>query len=160
MTDVVETNAMPPRGARPVVGIDVDGVIAVANPARTPVHAYRVSAWGRWSREILVPVAASATLARLAQVADLVWISAWGHVAPGVLTPLLDLDEGSEAWPYLPTQFGKAQALADYAHGRRWALIHDDVDNATAPAEGLIVVVDPHVGIAEVDIEDLIRRLP
>lgn len=159
MPGVAERSAATVRRLRPIIGVDVDGVIAVDIPARTPVHAYRVTAWGRWRRDILVPTSAGAALAALSQVADIVWISAWGHVAPGVLTPLLGLDPATQTWPFLPTQFGKAQALADYSGGRRWALINDDMEGEAAPPGGFTVVVDAHVGIAGVDVDDVIRQL-
>ncbi|MGW3995202.1 hypothetical protein ACWEF6_17080 [Amycolatopsis sp. NPDC004772] len=141
---------------RPVLGLDVDGVLALAEPAATPATEHRVSAWGRWSRTIRVPVSASATVRRLAGEFEIVWVSAWGHNAHTALREALDLPD--EPWRFLPVQFGKARAVAAYAGDRPWGLIHDGVDDDSSD-DGLVVCVDPHCGLDQVDPGELAARM-
>ncbi|HTX07388.1 MAG TPA: hypothetical protein VME22_02190 [Solirubrobacteraceae bacterium] len=142
----------------PVVGLDVDGVIALDEPVATPTLDFTVSAWGRWRREIRVPVQAADVVARLAEVCEIVWVSAWGHNAHTALAPILHLPE--RPWLFLPVQFDKPSALARYAGERPWVLIEDSVGGGADGAfGGHVVLVDPTRGIAEIDADDLCARV-
>ncbi|GAB3200125.1 hypothetical protein GCM10027062_18690 [Nocardioides hungaricus] len=139
---------------RPVIGLDVDGVIALAEPPLVAARDHDVSAWARWRRRIRVPVGAASTVRALAERYEVVWVSAWGHTAHSALRPVLDLPE--QPWPFLPVQFAQAAALADWADGRPWLLIHDGVDDAVTPEqERHVLQVDPRRGIGDVSIEDV-----
>lgn len=154
----MESTSPRQRGAvgRPIVGLDVDGVVALEAPAAVATETWRVSAWGWWTRTITVPVGARDVIARLAEGADLVWISAWGHNAPTALREALDL--GDVPGVFLPVQFAKADALRRYAGGRRWALIHDGT-SAESDDDAVLVQVDPRRGLADVDPAAVLRAL-
>jgi hypothetical protein len=138
-----------------VLALDVDGVIAVDEPAATPTVECSVSAWGRWRRQIKVPINAPQILAQLAPHFEIVWASAWGHNAHTALAPVLDLPQ--EPWMFLPVQFGKPTAVASYAATRPWVLIEDDTGGGTeAVSSDHVVLVDPRRGIADIDTEKLI----
>jgi hypothetical protein len=141
--------------ARPVLGLDVDGVIALVPPARVPSHELRVDAWGRWERTIVVPDAARPAIERLARDFEIVWVSAWGHNAHTSLRDALGLPE--QPWRFLPVQFAKAQAVAAYAAGRPWLLVHEGVDEDSARLGEHVVHVDPSCGIGAVDPGELTR---
>jgi len=142
----------------PVVGLDVDGVIALDEPVATPTFDCTVSAWGRWRREIRVPVQAADVVARLATRFEVVWVSGWGHNAHTALASILDLPE--KPWLFLPVQFDKPSALARYAGERPWVLIEDDAGGgADGVFGGHVVLVDPTRGIAEIDPDELIARV-
>ncbi len=145
------------ESGRPVIGLDVDGVLTLETPALTEAHLRWVSAWGRWRRAVVVPDLAACAVQYLSEYAEIVWVSAWGHNAHAALRETLGLPEAP--WSYLPVQFGQASALAAYAGPRPWALIHDGTDQAPARSEGIVVSVDARRGIAEIDPEALIHRL-
>jgi hypothetical protein len=143
--------------AAPVLGIDVDGVIALDEPALTPCVSESVSAWGWWRREICVPVGAADIVARLAEHFEIVWVSAWGHNAHTALTPVLGLPV--KPWTFLPVQFDKAAAVAEYAGDRPWLLIADPVgERGPAASDAHVIEVDPAIGIAAVSVDDLLAR--
>lgn len=154
-------SASEPATSRPLLGLAVDGVLALSETPSVEVVRERVTADGRWAREINVPADAATKIAELGAFFDIVWITAWGHTAHTCLQRVLDLP--SAPWPYLPVQFDKARALARHAEGRPWALIHDGSD--TYPyqdADGVQVVVDADRGLTDVDcpvLIDTIRQL-
>jgi len=142
---------------RPILGLDIDGVVAVEAPPGADVHEVRVSAWGRWNRSVLVPTEARDVVAELAEVYDIVWVSAWGHNAHTSWATELGIQ--GDKWPFLPVQFGQAWAVANYALDRPWALVNDGTDqNEQAPTDGAIVHVDAHKGLADLDVQSLIRH--
>ncbi len=140
---------------RPFLGLDIDGVIVVEPPAATDVREVRVTAWRRWNRRVLVPRQASEIVAELADVYEIVWVSAWGHNAHTSWASELGIRGGR--WPFLPVQFGQAAAVARYAGARPWALVNDGTDrDVRAPSKGAIVHVDAHKGLADLDVATLI----
>ena len=154
------SSARTDHRSRPVAALDVDGVVVLAHPV-VPVVRHSVSAYGRWRREVLVPEVAPAKLARLAELLDCVWVSAWSHNAHPALREALDLPE--EAWPWLGAQFGKLPAIRAYAAGRPWAWIDDGIDDLAVqpdPPDGLLVRVRPGYGLADVDPDALYQSLP
>ncbi|WP_435747344.1 hypothetical protein [Microbacterium sp. PMB16] len=140
---------------RPVLGIDVDGVLIVEEPFATAVLDHRVSAWGRWARSVQIPDQAASVLKELDQAFDIVWVSAWGHNAH-VIANVLGVP--TRPWDFLPVQFGKAEAIRDYAGGRPWALIHDGVDMEPVPDGGIVITVDPREGLARIDAGKLLEE--
>jgi hypothetical protein len=112
--------------ARPVCALDVDGVVVLEHP-EVPVTRTTVSAFGKWRREVLIPDGAPATLRRLAELFDCVWVGAWSHNAHPALRSALHLP--AAPWPWIPVQFYKPAAIRAYAGGRPWALIDDGIDD-------------------------------
>jgi hypothetical protein len=144
---------------RPVAVIDVDGVLVLERPV-VPVGRHVVSAYGRWSREVLVPTAAPARLRELTEHFELVWAGAWSHMAHSALRDVLQLPP--DPFPFLPVQFHKLPAIRRHAAGRRWLLIDDgihDLGQVPDPDDGLLVPVDSTRGIVDVRPADLLRQL-
>lgn len=140
---------------RPVLGLDVDGVIAVEPPPHVEVNPVRVTAWGRWTREVLVPASARRIVAELSDSYEIVWVSAWGHNAHTSLAPVLGLE--GDTWRFLPVQFGQAAAVSRYARDRPWALINDGTDfKVQSGTPGAIVHVNAHRGIDDVEVSALL----
>jgi hypothetical protein len=147
-------------GSRPIAFLGVAGVIYLDEAPATPVVIRRVSAWGRWSRRVAIPVAAPEQVAALRGAFDIVWISEWGHNAHTAFQA--DLRLPAEPWPSLPVQFGKLDAIRRYAGDLAWAWIDDPLvigDDAVdaRDARGLVVPTDPRQGIASVDVLAVIR---
>ena len=144
---------------RPLVTVDVDGVIAVDPPACVPATAHEVSAWGRWRREILVPDAAASVLERLAHHCEVAWVSAWSYTAHEALRDVLELPP--TPWAFLPVQFDAVAVVREYAAGRPWAWIAE-AGLATASQAGdggVIAAVDPHGGLGLLDVDGLLAAL-
>lgn len=136
--------------------LGVAGVVYLDERPDVPVVAAEVSAWGRWSRELAIPVAAPAAVAALSAAADIVWISEWGHNAHTAFAAHLGLPAGP--WPSLPVQFGKLAAIREYAGSLPWAWIDDELVIEDA-RDGLVVPVSPHAGLAAVDVPALIQAV-
>ena len=90
--------------------MNVPGVIYLDDTPATPVIIRCVSAWGKWSRRVAIPVAAPERIAALRAAFDIVWISEWGHNAHTSFQAELELP--AEPWPSLPVQFGKLHAIS------------------------------------------------
>jgi hypothetical protein len=121
----------------------------------------RLSAWGRWAREVAVPDVAADRLAELADLFEVVWVSEWGHVAHQAFREVLRLP--GTPWPFLPAQFDKLPVIRDYAGRRPWAWVDEPVVDLAGSVpqtpSGVVVRVDPRVGIGEVDPAGLARRV-
>ena len=137
---------------RPVLALDIDGVLALDNP-QVPVVRRTVKRIRKWRRDLLIPVDAPRILRRLAEDFDCVWASAWAHTAHPALRDALSLPQ--PPWPWIGVQFNKASAVRDFAAGRPWVLIDDGTDvlggHPLPDPAGLTVHVRPDLGIAEVD---------
>jgi hypothetical protein len=146
-----------PSGERPIAVLGISDVVVLESDPLVPVTTHTVSAWGKWVREVRIPDAAPERIRQLAEHFDLVWASEWGHNAHTAFRPALGLPE--EPWPFLPVQFDKLAAIRAYAGGMPWVWIDDPVVDLHGarpePADGVIVRVDPHVGIAGVDVAAL-----
>jgi hypothetical protein len=146
-----------PSGARPLVVLGISDVIVLESAPTVPTSRHRVSAWGRWTREVDIPDAAPAIIRDLGERFDIVWASEWGHNAHTAFRDALQLPE--DPWPFLPVQFDKLAAIRRYAQGLPWAWIDGSVvdldEDAASLTDGVIVRVDPSQGIAGVDAEAL-----
>lgn len=154
-----------PSGERPILVLGISDVVVLESEPRVPVTTHVVSAWGKWVREVRIPDAAPERIRELAEHFDLVWASEWGHNAHTAFRPVLGLPE--EPWPFLPVQFDKLAAIRAYAGGMPWVWIDDPVvdlhvaqaDAGDAPSDGVIVRVDPHEGLAGVDVPALVSAV-
>ncbi|GGM97240.1 hypothetical protein [Streptomyces fuscichromogenes] len=149
-----------PAGDRPLLMLGISGVIALEDPV-VPARTVRLTAWGRWAREVAVPEVAADRVAELAGLFQIVWVSEWGHVAHEAFREVLRLPEAP--WPFLPAQFDKLPVIRDYAGRRPWAWVDEPVADLAGPVPrsdgGVVVRVGAGAGISEVDPADLARRV-
>jgi hypothetical protein len=110
---------------------------------------------------VAVPDVAADRLAELADLFEVVWVSEWGHVAHQAFREVLRLP--GTPWPFLPAQFDKLPVIRDYAGRRPWAWVDEPVVDLAGSVpqtqSGVVVRVDPRVGIGEVDPAGLARRV-
>jgi hypothetical protein len=156
----------PPDDQRPVLAVDVDGVISLfgfdgpLNLAGGRFHL--IDGMAHCISEVAGP-----QLLRLGQVYELVWATGWEHRAndhlplilglPGDL-PVLSFDGrarfGSAHW--------KLDALSEYAFNRPLAWIDDSFDESChvwasqREAPTLLCPTDPDVGLTEAHTEALL----
>ena len=148
---------MPAPDRRPLLLVDVDGVLSLFGPgvdhaACTPALVEGIP--HLLSREV------AARLARLAAAYECVWCTGWEDRADGHLPHLLGLPAG---WPHLafrdrPEDAAHWKLRAIDAHagpGRPVAWIDDAHDErcrawaAARPGPTLLVTTDPAVGLTE-----------
>jgi hypothetical protein len=153
--------ARAPRGDRPLAILGVSDVIVLEAQPAVPFRTIEVSAWGRWVREVQIPVVAAERLKELGKHLEIVWASEWGHTAHTAFREALDLPD--EPWAFLPVQFNKLTAIRAYAGALPWVWIDGPLaDLRQSPAgetDGLIVRLDPSRGIADVDPAELVESL-
>lgn len=153
--------ALRPSGRRPLLVLGISDVVALEDEAAVKVEVKHVSAWGRWARDVAVPVDAQAVISALGEHFDIVWASEWGHNAHTAFSEALGLP--AEPWPFLPVQFDKLAAIRAYARGLPWVWIDGDVvdlhPQAPESGEGIVVRVDPGVGLSGLDVDALVDRV-
>jgi len=144
--------------SRPLVALDVDGVIVLDDEPVVPVTHQLVTAFGKWRREVAIPDGAAEAIATLAERCELAWASAWSYNAHEALRSALSLPE--QPWAFLPAQFD-ADAVADYAAGRRWAWITETgmARSMSTDGAGMIVGTDGRRGLPSVDLGALQEAL-
>lgn len=144
---------------RPLVAIDVDGVIAVDEPPAVPVTAHDVTAWRKWRRRVLIPDGSAEVIRVLSRHCELAWATAWSYDAHEALRNALSLP--ADPWPFLPAQFHAEDAIAAYAGGRPWAWITEagDAPGRSRRHGGLVVAVDPRHGLPSIDLGAALREL-
>ena len=148
---------MPAGDLRPLLLVDVDGVLSLFGPGVDPATCTPALVEGI---PHLLSRAGAARLARLAATYECVWCTGWEDRADGHLPHLLGLPAG---WPHLAfrdrLQDGahwKLRAIDDHAGpGRPVAWIDDAHDErcrawaAARPGPTLLVTTDPAVGLTE-----------
>ncbi|MDR2256249.1 MAG: hypothetical protein LBE25_09665 [Arthrobacter sp.] len=153
--------ALRPSGARALLVLGISDVVALEDEAAVKVEVKHVSAWGRWARDVAVPVDAADVIAELGRHFDIVWASEWGHNAHTAFGEALGLP--AEPWPFLPVQFDKLAAIRNYARGLPWVWIDGDVVDLhpqdPEDGEGIILRVDPGVGISGLDVGALVAAV-
>ena len=153
--------------ARPILAVDVDGVISLFGfdepPDRTVARFELIDGMVH-----CISTAAGQRLQRLSQLYDLVWATGWEDRANDLLPTLLGLPE----LPYLTfdgaARFGSAHwklaPLQDYSSGRPMAWVDDSFDESCyewargRQARGdptLLVPTESHRGLEEVQTEAL-----
>ncbi len=141
---------------RPLLFLDVDGVLALWDPLIAVEHLRPAGAAGV---PVLVPVGTTGRLQRLAARFEIVWATAWGTDAPQFLAPRLGI--GTE-WPVLDFDLYKWAAVCDRAAGRPFAWVDDEArsdelnvrDHCQAPY--LIVHADHSVGLDDQAVAQLL----
>jgi len=149
---------------RPVLAVDIDGVISLFGFDEAPDHLQ-----AHWEMvdgvTHCISLAAGERLRRLAEHYELVWASGWEDKANYYLPRVLGLPE----LPHLSfdnsARFGSAHwklaPLEEYGAGRPLAWIDDSFDESCYEwARGrdeptLLVPTEPHLGIEEAQVEAL-----
>lgn len=153
--------ALAPRRDKPLLILGISGVVILDDGAAVPTSSHRVSAWGRWVREVQIPDDAARRIRELSASFEIVWASEWGHNAHTALRDALGLPE--EPWPFLPVQFGKIDMITHYTAGWPWVWVDEEIVDVAGPAPvddtGVVVRVDPRLGICAVDAEQLLAAL-
>lgn len=165
-SDLPPNPAPPPEETRPVLAVDVDGVISLFGfEGQPPPEAGRFHLVDGMPH--LISHTAGGCLRRLLPSFELVWATGWEDRANDHLPNLLGL-------PELPTlhfgpdaRFGTAHwklgPIGEYASGRPLAWIDDSLNDACREwAEGrpeptLLVQTDSMLGIRDEHVETLLR---
>lgn len=142
------------RADAPLLILGVSDVVILEGRSSVAAEPERVSAAGKWVRDVLVPDGTAQRIKRLAEDFNIVWASEWGPNAHVALRDVLGLP--ATPWPYLPVQFNKLEAIQAYAAGRSWVWIDEptvDLEPVPSHAGGVVVRVDPSKGIAGIEEE-------
>lgn len=153
--------ALAPRREKPLLVLGISAVVVLDDEADVPTTTHHVSAWGRWVRDVAIPDDAPRRLRELSESFEIVWASEWGHNAHTALRDVLELP--ADPWPFLPVQFDKLEMIRNYADGWPWVWVDDPlVDLAGMPPvadDGVVVRVDPRLGICGIDAGQLLAAL-
>lgn len=165
MPDFTPIPNSPQHTRRPILFVDVDGVISLFGfdaAGAIPGRFYSIDGIMHCIGATCGPL-----LATLLERFELVWATGWEEKANEYLPHLLDL-------PRLPTltfdgraRFGtahwKLEAIDEYAGERPLAWIDDSLDAtcerwaAARRAPTLLVPTEPHVGIEQCHVDELLR---
>jgi hypothetical protein len=147
---------------RPILAVDVDGVISLFGYDETPAESRLEMVDGMLH---CISLATGGRLRRLAEHYDLVWATGWEDKANFYLPPLLGLPE----LPHLTfdgaARFGSAHwklgPLDAYGQGRALAWVDDNFDESCyrwaqeRREPTLLVPTEPALGLEEVQTEAL-----
>ena len=153
---------------RPILAVDVDGVISLFGFDEAPERS--VARMELIDGSIhCISLAAGARLNRLAEHYDLIWATGWEDRANFSLPRLLGIPEMHHLTFGGTARFGtahwKLDALETYGRGRPLAWIDDSFDESCyewargrqrAGDPTLLVPTESHLGIEEVQVEALI----
>jgi len=156
---------MPEQSDRPLLAVDVDGVISLFgfdDPTDAPGEFHLIDGVAH-----CISLASGERLRRLAEWYDLVWATGWEERANEYLPTLLGLPE---ELPYLTfdgrARFGSAHwkldAIGEYACDRPLAWIDDCIDESCRSwahmrhGPTLLVPVEPQRGLEEAQTEAMI----
>lgn len=152
----------PPSLDRPLLAVDIDGVISLFGWEERPAHTHLQLVDGV-PHCISLPV--GARLLRLSERFELVWASGWEDKANFYLPELLGLPELPHISFDVAARSGgahwKLAALEAYAEGRPVAWIDDNFDSSCyewaeqREAPTLLVPTEPHLGLEEGHVEAL-----
>lgn len=149
--------------AKPILFLDVDGVLNVwHNTSQCTVEYVMINSGTAW--QACIPVGTKERLAKLLEVYEPVWATAWLGSAHGIFSPPLALSE--EHWPHIYFTHHKVTEILKVAGNRPWAWIDDDAewefkDLKWEPHErfvdGLVIVPHPSIGITDEHVEKLLE---
>jgi hypothetical protein len=174
-----------PAGLRPILFLDVDGVLNCQHVEHHPVLTAlpRLPADPRRQQDLMeeygaedpaefdgmtreraahVPVGTRERLAKILPFFEPVWATFWFSDAHPVLEAHLGLPE--EPWPYLAFLGDwKLPAIIEYAAGRPWAWVDDDATfeqrrnpDVVIPANALIVQPHVFIGLTDAHVDELL----
>ncbi len=147
---------------KPILAVDVDGVISLFGYEETPAESQMEMVDGMLH---CISLATGRRLQRLAEHFELIWATGWEDKANFYLPLLLGLPE----LPHLTfdgaARFGSAHwklgPLDEYGQGRALAWIDDNFDDSCyrwaqdRPEPTLLVPTEPERGLGEVETEAL-----
>ena len=150
--------------SRPILAIDVDGVISIFGYDEPPAK-------GEASFELIdgmahcISLPAGERLLRLAEHYDMVWATGWEDRANDYLPNILGVPELPHLTFNGTARFGSAHwklgPLDDYCKGRAMAWIDDNFDEScyewarARPEPTLLVPTEPQLGLEEAQTEAL-----
>lgn len=141
-------------GERPLLFLDVDGVLNTMNPDHEPVILDGTHCW--------VPPGTRERVHRLIEVYDPVWCTAWLGRAHSAWRAFLELDP--IPWPYVNYAQYKLVELIRMAGERRWAYVDDDAFTHELGGlgwtrdmlDGLVICPDHNTGLTDEHVEQLL----
>ena len=153
------------RSDRPVLAVDVDGVISLFGfegpPEQAPCRFHLIDGMAH-----CISMETGERLRRLAPHYELVWATGWEDRANDYLPHLLGLDPLPVLRFGPSARFGSAhwklQPIGEYARGRRLAWIDDSLDESChewarlRPEPTLLVPTLSHEGLVDSQVEALI----
>ena len=156
-----------PEHGKPILFVDVDGVISVFG---FPAGQDELPGPFHWIDGVAhcIPKAVGARLGRLAERYELVWATGWEEKANEYLPLILGLSSRELPWLGFDGRavFGcahwKLEAIEEYARDRPAAWIDDSLDEACADwaksrdAPTLLVQTDSAVGVTDEQVEQLL----
>jgi hypothetical protein len=152
----------PPSLDRPLLAVDIDGVISLFGWEERPAQTQLQMVDGV---PHCISLAAGSRLLRLSERFELVWASGWEDKANFYLPHLLGLPELPHvSFDVLPSSGGahwKLAALEAYAGDRAVAWIDDNFDDSCYEwaerrrAPTLLVQTEPHLGLEEAHVDAL-----
>jgi len=157
----------PKDGVKPLLFVDVDGVLSLFGFAEIPGPLSMIDGVGHY-----IPPESGPRLERLAERYELVWATGWEEKANEYLPHLLKLPFGE--LPHLSfdgravfgTAHWKLDAIDGYAAGRPLAWIDDSLDDEcrewarSRSAPTLLIETDSPVGLTDGHVEQLLAWVP
>lgn len=149
---------------RPILAVDVDGVISVFGFERRPEGpGYRLELVDGVPH--CISLAAGERLLRLARTFELVWASGWEDKANFYLPAILGLPElphvGFDGAARDRAGHWKLGALEEFSRGRALAWVDDNLDRSchrwarARPEPTLLVPTEPQLGLEEGHVDAL-----
>jgi hypothetical protein len=108
---------------KPILFLDVDGVLNVFEPFSVEVDEYLVTSTSGTPEPIFVPKGSRECVKFLSNKFDIVWATAWEGSAHTALKEALDLED--EPWPHIDWLGKKISEILKYASDRPWAWVDD-----------------------------------
>src|SRR4051795_12589368 len=156
-------HAGPKDGVKPLLFVDVDGVLSLFGFAEIPGPLSMIDGVGHY-----IPPESGPRLSRLAERFELVWATGWEEKANEYLPGLLQMPSKLPTLTFdgravFGTAHWKLEAIDEYAGDRPAAWIDDSLDERCTrwaeerPAPTLLVETEPAVGITDEHVEILLR---
>lgn len=152
---------------RPLLLIDVDGVLALRNPRTDGYQLHRVVSSIGEVHELWLNPTHGVALTILAQVYDIVWATGWEHDAPRTLGPLLSIPAfpvvGFTQRPRIGTHLDKLPDIERVAADRPTAWIDDEPGTAgrrwarARQTPTLLIEPKPDLGLDERHVSALLH---
>lgn len=152
---------------RPILAVDVDGVISLFAFEGGPLEAPGAFHWVDGIVHC-IPPSVGARLRRLGEVYELVWATGWEERANDYLIHILELESELPVLRFdgAHAVFGSAHwklgAITSYAEGRPLAWVDDCLDDEcrawaeSRPEPTLLVATESAVGLTDDHVETLI----
>lgn len=146
----------------PLLFLDVDGVLNVGPFPDDGIDGEWVKDGEEFGRIAFVPDGTAGRLARLLEVYEPVWCTAWQGMAHGHFREHLGLP--AESWPYISYQAYKLTEILRYAGHRPWAWVDDMAtweqaklgDHFKDFPNSLVIVPNDKVGLTDEHVDRLL----